>query len=101
MKLKPFVDLIGLTKEKFDAAMAPIRARQVKAKAELEMSTIDTNLLSLETKIQEMCAEKDINLPKLIDTIDEIELLERRKKKYGEVLNQLFPPDVPQPQNKE
>ena len=91
MKLRPFVELIGLSKEKLNEAMAPIRARQVRAKAELEMSKIDTDLLNLETKIQEMCAEKDINLPVLLDRLDEIALLERRKSQYEKVLDQLFP----------
>lgn len=91
MKLRPFKELIGLSKEKLDEAMAPIRARQVKAKAELEMSRIDSDLLDKETKVQELCAEKDINLTKLLDILDEIALLERRKKQYGKVLEQLFP----------
>lgn len=93
MQLKPFKDLIGLTKEKLNEAMAPIRARQVRAKADLEMSKIDTSLLDLETKVQEMCVEKDIDLPSLMSKLDEIALLERRKKQYGEVLLQLFPPE--------
>lgn len=91
MKLRPFKELIGLSKEKLDEAMAPIRARQVKAKAELEMSKLDSDLLAKETEIQEMCAEKDINLSKLLDKLDEIALLERRKKQYSKVLEQLFP----------
>lgn len=91
MQLKPFKELIGLSKEKLNEAMAPIRARQVRAKAELEMSKLDTDLLNLETKIQEMCAEKDINLPLLLDRLDEIALLERRKAQYEKVLSQLFP----------
>lgn len=91
MKLRPFVELICLSKEKLNEAMAPIRARQVRAKAELEMSKIDTDLLNLETKIQEMCAEKDINLPFLLDRLDETALLERRKAQYEKVLAQLFP----------
>lgn len=94
MQLKPFKELIGMTKEKLNEAMAPIRARQVKAKAELEMSKIDTELLNLETAVQEMCAEKDINLPKLLERLDEVALLERRKKQYGEVLSQLFPDEL-------
>jgi hypothetical protein len=95
MQLKPFKELIGLTKEKLNEAMAPIRARQVKAKADLEMSKIDTELLNLETVIQEACAEKDIDLPKLMAKLDEVALLERRKKQYGEVLAQLFPEEEP------
>jgi hypothetical protein len=94
MNLKPFKDLIGLSKEKLNEALAPIRARQVKAKADLEISQIETNLLSLETKVQEMCAEKDINLPALLDKLDEIALLERRKEKFADIVVQLFPEDV-------
>ena len=40
MKLKPFKDLIALSKEKLDEALAPIRARQVKAKAELDRKSV-------------------------------------------------------------
>lgn len=91
MKLRPFKDLIAMSKEKLDEAMAPIRARQVRLKAELEMSELDSRLVTKETEVQEMCAQKDIDLKKLMDRLDEIALLERRKKQYGEVLEQLFP----------
>jgi hypothetical protein len=91
MKIKPYKDLIKLSKEKLDEAMAPIRARQVQAKADLEMSKLEADILDKETKVQEMCIEKDINLPKLIDSLDEIALLERRKAQYEKVLKQLFP----------
>jgi hypothetical protein len=91
MQLRPFKELVALSKEKLDEAMAPIRARQVKAKADLEMLKIESDILTKETKVQEMCVEKDINLPKLIDALDEIALLERRRDQYGVVLEQLFP----------
>lgn len=91
MQLRPFKELIGMSKEKLAEAMAPIRARQVKSKAELEMSKLEAEILNLETGVQEMCTEKDINLPKLLDKIDEIALLERRKTQYAKVLEQLFP----------
>lgn len=91
MKLKPFKDLIALSKEKLDEALAPIRARQVKAKAELQLAELDSKILNLETQVQEICACKDIDLVKLMDTLDEVALLERRKEQYAEVLAQLFP----------
>lgn len=93
MKLKPFKELVGMSKEKLNEAMAPIRARQVQAKADLEMSKIEADILNKETAIQEMCTDKDIDLPKLIDKLDEVALLERRKAQYGKVLKQLFPDD--------
>lgn len=91
MKLRPFKEMIGLSKEKLDEAMAPIRAKQVKSKAELEMAKLEADILTKETKIQEACIDKDINLPKLIDMLDEVALLERRLNQYGKVLKQLFP----------
>lgn len=93
MQLRPFKDLIAMSKEKLDEAMAPIRARQVKSKAEMEMAQLDADLLTAETEIQEMCIDKDINFPKLLDKLDKVALLERRKKQYGKVLAQLFPKD--------
>ena len=91
MQLRPFSELVAMSKEKLNEAMAPIRAKQVRGKAEMAMYEIDAKLLTLETTVQEMCCEKEINFDKLLDKLDEIGLLERRKKQYEEVLNQLFP----------
>lgn len=51
MQLRPFKELISLSKEKLDEAMAPIRARQVKSKAELKMAQLDADILTKETGI--------------------------------------------------
>lgn len=91
MKLKPFKELIAMSKEKLDEAMAPIRARQVKSQADLEMAKLDADILTQEGEVQEMCTKKEINFPALLDKLDKIALLERRRKQYGEVLKQLFP----------
>lgn len=89
--LRPFKELIALSKEKLDEAMAPVRARKVKAVAELELAELDTELVNNETKLQEICTSKDINFKQLMDTLDDIALVERRQKQYSEVLEQLFP----------
>lgn len=94
MKLRPFKELIGLSKEKLDEAMAPNRARMVQAKAELEKVKLEQDILTKETAVQEMCAQKDLDFPRLMDRLDEIELLERKLSQYSEVLAQLFPPEV-------
>lgn len=93
MKLQPFKTLISMSKEKLDEAMAPIRARQVRLKAELEMSKIESDIVGYETQVQEMCVQKDIDLPRLIDKLDDIALMELRRDRYQEVLDQLFPKD--------
>jgi spermidine synthase len=91
MKLKPFKDLIAMSKEKLDEALAPIRARQVKTQAELKLAEIDEKIVTKETEVQELCTGKTIDFEKLLKTLDDIALLERRKKQYDKVLSELFP----------
>lgn len=91
MKLKPFAAIIALSKEKLAESLAPIRARKVKSQAELEMAKLDDELVRLEADIQEQCAKEEINFPGLLDKLDKVGLLERRKKQYQKVLAELFP----------
>ena len=91
MKLKPFKEIIAMSKEKLDSALAPIRSRKVKIQAEVKKSEIDEKIVILETEIQEMCADKDIDFDKLFEKLDKIALLDRRKKQYDKVLKELFP----------
>ena len=91
MTLKPFAEIIALSKEKLAESLAPIRARKVKSQAELEMAKLDDELVRLEADIQEQCAKEDLNFPALLDKLDKVALLERRKAQYETVLAQLFP----------
>ena len=91
MNLKPFAEIIAMSKEKLSEALAPIRARKVKSQAELEMAKLDDELIRLESDIQEQCAKEDISFPSLLDKLDKVALLERRKKQYQRVLGELFP----------
>ena len=91
MKLKPFAEIIAMSKEKLSEALAPIRARKVRSQAELEMAKLDDELIRLEADIQEQCSKEDINFPSLLDKLDKVALLERRKTQYESVLAQLFP----------
>jgi len=91
MKLKPFAEIIALSKEKLAESLAPIRARKVRSQAELEMAKLDDELVRLEADIQEQCAKEDISFPSLLDKLDKVALLERRKAQYESVLSQLFP----------
>lgn len=93
MELKPFKELIAMSKEKIDEALAPMRARAVKARAELEMAKLEETRITLESCIQEMCVGKEINFKTLLDKMDEYDLNERRLKQYTNVLAQLFPKD--------
>jgi hypothetical protein len=91
MKLKPYKDLISLSKEKLAEALAPIRARKVRSQAELEMAKLDDELIRLESDIQDVFTKEDIKFPDLLDKLDKVALLERRKTQYQKVLAELFP----------
>lgn len=91
MKLKPFAEIIAMSKEKLAESLAPIRARKVRSQAELEMAKLDDELIRLEADVQEQCARDDINFPSLLDKLDKAALLERRKEQYTRVLADLFP----------
>lgn len=89
--IKPFYELIKLSKEALDEALLPLRIRAAKARAETEKIKIEERLIKLETQINEACADKDINFIHIIDTIDEYELTERRLKQINELVSKLFP----------
>lgn len=91
MQLRPFKEIIAMSGEKLKAAMAPIRARKVKANAELEMSKLETDILTKETEVEEMLTTSDFSFPCLMEKLDKIALLTRRKEQYEDVLSQLFP----------
>ena len=91
MKLQPYQEIIKLSEEKLNETMAPLRAKRMKSKAQLEMAKLEEKIAEKQDKVQEMCLDKDINFDKLLDSLDETALLERRKDQYDEVLKQLFP----------
>lgn len=93
MELKPFKELIKLSKEKLDESLAPMRARAVKAKAELEMAKLDERRVQLEMQVQEICAQRDVDFTQLLAKMDEHDLNERRLAQYKQLLAQLFPPE--------
>lgn len=91
MKLRPYKEIIAMSKEKLDAALAPIRAKKVKAQGELEMMKIEEQLTTLEADVQEECSRQEIDFPHLLSLLDKSALLERRRKQYRQVLEELFP----------
>lgn len=97
MNLKPFKDMLAMSKEKLDESMAGPRARRIKAQAELERAELEAEIAQLNGEIEEMFADKDAHknftFKPLMQKLDRLALLERREKQYDKVLKQLFPAD--------
>lgn len=93
MKLPAYKDVLKMTKEKVNATLAHIRASKAKAQANLEMVKLDEEIATLEAAITEACCEKEINFKSIIDKQDRLALIERRKKQYQKILDEMFPED--------
>jgi hypothetical protein len=91
MKLTVYEKVLTFAKEKIQEAMAPVRAREMKKKAELEMAKIEGRMIEQEAKIQELASAYPIDYDRMISAIDELALLERRKKQFGVIVAEMFP----------
>lgn len=91
MKLTPYATIIKMAKDAKDALLAPLRANEMKKKAELEMAQIDSKVMEHESRIQELCSAYPISFDSLIKAIDERSLLERRKKQFEKIVEEMFP----------
>jgi len=90
-QIKPFKEVLAMTKEKIDEALAPVRARGAKAKANLEVSRIEESMISLETEIHNLCAEKELNFDEIVDKMDSYALKERKLTQIKKLVDDLFP----------
>ncbi len=90
-KLTPYKEILKMAKEAIDDVLAPVRANRAKKQAELEIAKLDEKIASQEAKIQEVCSEREINFDKLIDSLDSLGLMERRKKQFGKIIEEMFP----------
>lgn len=93
-KVKPFVEVIAMTKEKLDEALAPIRARSARAKADMAQAKLEEKMVTLEREIHEACASKDIDFDQIIAKIDQYDLTERKANQIRKLIGDLFPDKV-------
>lgn len=91
MKLTAYEKVLKFSKEKIQEAMAPVRAREMRKKAELEMAKIEGKMIEKEAKIEELAGAYPIDFDLMISSIDELALLERRKKQFSKIISEMFP----------
>lgn len=89
--VKPFAEVLAMTKEKLDEALAPIRARSAKAKAVMVLAKLEEQMLNLEREIHEACASKELDFDAITAKIDKYELTERKLGQVDKLIADLFP----------
>lgn len=85
-----YKDIISMSKELKDKALAPIRAKQASVRFDAKLAELEEKKMDAEAKIQDLCAANPLDVDKLVDAIDDIALLERRMTKIAELQKQLF-----------
>ncbi len=90
MALMKYSEVLTLCKEKITAAMAPLRAREMKKKAELEIAKLESAIGEKEQKIQEYASTYPIDFDAMIRAIDELDLTKRRKKQFDVIVDEMF-----------
>lgn len=90
MGLLKYKDALVLCKEKIKEAMAPLRAREMRKKGELEICKIDSDIADKEQKIQEYASTYPIDFDKLLNAIDDLDLIKRRKEQFENIIEELF-----------
>jgi septation ring formation regulator EzrA len=91
MVLQSYKKLLAMGKEAIEAAKIPSRAAQTQKQGELEVLKLEEKIATLSAELEEAQMEYPLNWSALIDKTDQLALIERRHKKLGEALSQLFP----------
>lgn len=90
MKLMKYSNVLKMAKEKIQEALAPIRANEMKKKAELEIAKLDGVIAEQEQKIQELASQYPIDFDAICEATDELDLKSRRRKQLNTIIEDLF-----------
>lgn len=90
MALMKYSEILTLAKDKIKEAMEPLRAREMRKKGELEACKLERVIAEKEQSIQELAYAYPIDFDKLIDAIDELELVKRRKDQFDKIIEEMF-----------
>jgi len=91
LQLKPYKQILNMAKDKVDESLAPVRINRALKQAELEIAKMEEKIASQEAKIFELCCKQDIDFESIIKAQDEHSLMERRKKQFERIVEEMFP----------
>jgi hypothetical protein len=90
MALMKYTEVLALAKDKIKEVMAPLRAREMKKKAELEIAKLEGFIAEKEQKIQEYASTYPVDFDRMIDALDDLELTKRRMEQFEKIIKEMF-----------
>lgn len=90
MALIKYAEVLKFAKDKVKEVMAPLRAHEMKKRAELEISKLECTIAEKEEKIQEVSSQYPIDFDQLIEALDDLDLTKRRLTQFQNIIEELF-----------
>lgn len=94
MKLLSYSETLKAGKAAIGDMLIPLRVNRARKQAELEMCKLDEDIANNEAALQAACCEEEINFNRIIEMQDRLGLLERRRKQFEKIINEMFPVDT-------
>lgn len=91
MKLKPYSEAILATKEEKDKLLAPARANETKASIGMKVAQLSIDIQQQEISITQDAARYPLNADNLVEQLDQLAWVERRRAQLEAIEKQLFP----------
>jgi len=88
---KTYQALLKLSKEAVEAAQVPFRAKEMAAKANLEIVKLESTIAATASKVEEAKSRYPIDFDKITELLDQKALFERKHKQLKELVGELFP----------
>jgi hypothetical protein len=79
-----------MCKDKIKEIMAPLRAHEMKKKAEFEIAKLESQIAEKEQKVQELASQYPVEFVSLLTALDDLELTKRRKKQFEKIIVEMF-----------
>jgi hypothetical protein len=90
MDLPRYKEALRMTKQEIKDVLIPVREKQAKKQVELKVVELEEKILTLEAETTRLCVESPLPIDRILDNVDEIELIERRQGQLEDAIKKLF-----------
>jgi hypothetical protein len=91
MKIKPLSHYLSLTAEAIDDELKVTRESKIKAQITIKVAEAQEELHGLNEQLVKALTSKELNIPRILELIDDTEITERKVSKLQDLSTSLFP----------
>ncbi len=91
MKFIPYAEALVRDKKDADAAAATYRAKEAAAQLNLEVVQLENEVARAESQAQDLATRHPLDASRLVEALDDLDLLKRKQDQLNDIAAQLFP----------